>query len=127
MDRLFEIGAADVWLTPIVMKKNRLATKLSVLVGEEKKKEAGTIILSETSSIGLRYSYIDRLEAQRKTIKVKTSLGTVKVKLAYHDGELVNVAPEHEDCAKIARTKKVPLKKVYQEALKQAFVQTDQS
>ncbi len=127
MDRLFGIGAADVWLTPIVMKKNRLATKLSVLVGEEKKEEAGKIILSETSSIGLRYSYIDRLEAQRKTIKVKTSLGTVKVKLAYHDGELVNVAPEYEDCAKIARTKKIPLKKVYQEALKQAFVQTDQS
>ncbi|KKN32137.1 hypothetical protein LCGC14_0816820 [marine sediment metagenome] len=127
MDRLFDIGAADVWLTPIVMKKNRLATKLSVLVREEKKEEAGKIILSETSSIGLRYSYIDRLEAQRKTIKVKTSLGTVKVKLAYHDGELVNVAPEYEDCAKIARTKKVPLKKVYQEALKQAFVQTDQS
>ncbi len=103
-----------------MMKKGRPATKLSVLIDSTKKDEASDIVLKETSTIGLRFNYVDRIEAKRKTIKVKTSFGTVKVKLAFYNKELINIAPEHEDCAKIARAKKVPLKKIYQEALEKA-------
>lgn len=120
MDKLFEAGAVDVWLTPIVMKKNRLATKISALIDNDKKDEAAAIILSETSSIGLRVSAVGRVEAERKVVKIKTEFGQVAVKLAYHQGKLVNIAPEYEDCAKIAQKKRVPIKKVYQETLKQA-------
>ena len=115
-ERLFEAGAADVWLTPVVMKKGRLATKLSVLISAEKKDEAAAIILKETSSIGLRFSQVDKIEAERKVVKVETDFGEVEVKLAYYEGELVNIAPEYEDCAALAKKKKVPLKKVYQQA-----------
>lgn len=116
MERLFEAGAVDVWLTPIVMKKNRLATKLSVLIDTAKKEKVSDIILKETSSIGVRFSLVGRQEAQRKVVKVKTPFGTVRVKVAYKEGEVINVAPEFEDVAAIAKKKKVPFKQVYQEA-----------
>lgn len=116
MERLFEAGAVDVWLTPIVMKKNRLATKLSVLIDNAKKEKVSGIILKETSSIGVRFSVVGRQEAQRKVVKVKTPFGTVRVKVAYKEGEVINVAPEYEDVAAIAKKKKVPFKQVYQEA-----------
>jgi uncharacterized protein (DUF111 family) len=118
MDKLFEAKAVDVWFTPIVMKKNRLATKISALVEKDKKDEAAAIILKETSSLGLRFSEVNRIEAERKVKTVKTSFGEIRVKFAYFEGELVNVAPEFECCKKIAEKKKIPLKKIYQEALK---------
>lgn len=121
MEKLFKAGAVDVWLTPIVMKKNRLATKLSALIENTKKDEAAAVILTETSSIGLRISSVSRVEAERKIVKVKTEYGQVAVKLAYHEGRLVNVAPEYEDCARIAEKKKIPLKIVYQEAMRKGL------
>jgi len=109
------------------MKKGRLATKLSVLISSEKKDEAVAVILKETSSIGLRFSQVDRIEADRKVVKVETNFGEVKVKLAYWQGELLNAAPEFESCKKIAQKKKVPLKTVYQEALNKASVLKEES
>jgi len=117
-EKLFETGALDVWLTPVVMKKGRLATKLSVLVPGEKKNEAAAVIFKETSSIGLRFSPVERIEAERKVVKVKTVYGEVAVKLAYYEGKLVNASPEYEDCKVIAEKKKIALKEVYRQAMK---------
>ncbi len=111
----------DAWLTPIVMKKGRLATKLSAIVKSGKKDEIAGIILKETSSIGLRINSIDRIEAQRKVEKIKTVFGEINVKLAFKDGEIVNVAPELDDCKAIAEKRGIPLKKVCQEVLIKAL------
>ncbi len=118
-DRLFEAGAKDVWTTPIYMKKNRPGQMLSVLVGEGEKDACAGIIFRETTSIGIRVRRIEeRLEADRHMAKVETKYGMVACKVSAYGGHIINVAPEYEDCCKLAREKKVPLKLVQQEAMK---------
>ena len=118
-DRLFEVGAKDVWTTPIYMKKNRPGQMLSVLVGEGEKDACAGIIFRETTSIGIRVRRIEeRLEADRHMAKVETKYGMVACKVSAYGGHIINVAPEYEDCCKLAREKKVPLKLVQQEAMK---------
>lgn len=118
-DRLFEAGARDVWTTPIYMKKNRPGQMLSVLVSEDKKDACAMIIFRETTSIGIRVRRIEeRLEADRHLAKVDTKYGDITCKVSAYGGQLVNVAPEYEDCCRAAREKKVPLKLVQQEAMR---------
>ena len=118
-DRLFEAGAKDVWTTPIYMKKNRPGQMLSVLTGEAQKEACAGIIFRETTSIGIRVRRIEeRLEADRHMAKVETKYGMVACKVSAYGGHIINVAPEYEDCCKLAREKKVPLKLVQQEAMK---------
>ena len=118
-DRLFEAGAKDVWTTPVYMKKNRPGQMLSVLVGEGEKDACAGIIFRETTSIGIRVRRIEeRLEADRHMAKVETKYGMVACKVSAYGGHIINVAPEYEDCCKLAREKKVPLKLVQQEAMK---------
>lgn len=118
-DRLFEAGARDVWTVPIYMKKNRPGQMLSVLVEEQDKDACARIIFRETTSIGIRVRRIEeRLEADRHMAKVQTKYGLVSCKVAAYGGHIVNVSPEYEDCCRLAREKKVPLKLVQQEALR---------
>ena len=92
---------------------------LSVLVGEGEKDACAGIIFRETTSIGIRVRRIEeRLEADRHMAKVETKYGIVACKVSAYGGHIINVAPEYEDCCKLAREKKVPLKLVQQEAMK---------
>lgn len=117
MDKLFVKGALDVYFTPIQMKKNRPAVKLSVLYKENEKEIVDTIF-RESSSLGIRfYKNIGRLCLKREYKTVITNWGEVKVKLAYQGEELVNIAPEYEDCKKLAEKENVSLKKIYQQAI----------
>ena len=111
-ERLFEIGARDVWFTPIQMKKNRPAAMLSVLVPVDIENEAARLILRETSTLGVRVRPVSRYEADRKTVTVETTLGQVSVKVKIIPGANVSVAPEYEDCRKIALDKDLPLQHV---------------
>ncbi|MXY45170.1 MAG: LarC family nickel insertion protein, partial [Dehalococcoidia bacterium] len=111
-EQLFEIGARDVWFTPIQMKKNRPATMLSALVPVDMESEAVLLILRETSTLGVRVRPISRYEADRKVINVTTTLGRVSVKTKIMDGVMVAVTPEYEDCRKIALDKGLPLQDV---------------
>ena len=121
MEKLFAKGAVDVYLTPIQMKKNRPAIKLSVLYKNNEKEIVDTIF-KESSSIGVRfYKDIGRVCLDRKHKTVTTSWGKVKVKLAYRGGEVVNLAPEYEDCKRIAEKENVSLKMVYQEAISETY------
>ena len=113
-ERLFEIGARDVWFTPIQMKKNRPATMLSALVPLDLESEATRLILRETSTLGIRVRPVSRYEADRKIVTVTTSLGEVSVKVKIMDGVNVSVAPEYDDCRKIAIDKDLPLQEVLQ-------------
>ena len=112
-ERLFELGARDVWFTPIQMKKNRPATMLCALVPAEIESQTVTLIIRETSSLGVRVKPVARYEADRKVVQVETSLGIVDVKIKRLDGEDIAVAPEYEACRRIALDKDMSLQEVY--------------
>ncbi len=121
MDKLFAVGALDVWMTPIIMKKNRPAVKLSVLITEDCQAKAVEIILQETTSIGMRIYPVTRAMASREFIVIGLPWGDVRVKISSYQGRICNVAPEYEDCRKIAEESGVPLKVVQHVALKEAM------
>ena len=121
MEKLIAEGALDVWITPIIMKKGRPGAKLSVLTKEPNIDILSKIILKETSAIGLRFYASSRIETKRTVIDVNTPFGVVKVKVAFYDEKVCNVAPEYEDCKEIAQKNDIPIKIVYQIALKKAL------
>ncbi len=112
MERLFEAGAKDVWVTPTQMKKNRPAIVLSVLCDSSSLPTVLQILLRETTTLGVRVHEVERLCLQREFVEVETPYGVVKVKVAKLGKEIVNISPEYEDCRRIALERKVPLKEV---------------
>ncbi len=118
-DKLFAAGALDVWTTNIMMKKNRPAQMLSVLLEEENKEKIAAVIFGETTSIGLRVINVsERIEAVRHIAKVETKYGEVACKVSAYKGKIVSISAEYEDCKKLAEEKDAPLKNVQREALK---------
>lgn len=117
-EKLFSAGALDVWTTNILMKKNRPAQMLSVLVDSEHQDECLKIIFEETTTIGIRIIEISRrIEAVRKMAKVQTTWGEVQCKVSAYDGKIVSITPEYEDCKKLAEKNNVPFKMIWQETL----------
>ena len=117
-ERLFALGALDVWTTPIYMKKNRPAHMLSVLVEEDKRAQCLSLLFSETTSIGMRVLHVDeRVEAVRHTALVDTPHGKVRCKVSAYGGKIVSLSPEYDDCREIAMREGIPLKRVRQAAL----------
>lgn len=110
---LFEEGALDVYKTPIVMKKGRLAVKLSVLCDENRIDALTQCVIRETTAIGVRVLKVQKRMCHRSTEKLATPLGEVTIKKAYYEGELVNEKPEYEDCKRLAKVHGMSLKKVY--------------
>ncbi len=121
MERLLEEGALDVFFTPVVMKKHRPATILTVLTDEARKDHIMKLVFLESTSIGLRYYPVERRCLERKTERLKTPYGEVRVKMALLDGKCINIQPEYEDCKKIATRKALPLKVVMEEARRTAL------
>lgn len=119
-ERLFAIGALDVWNTPIQMKKNRPGTVLSALVPKDIEREASELILRETSTLGIRARSVDRYVAGRQIIKVETGLGPISVKLKILDGRGVSAAPEPDEVRQIALETGRPFQEVYQMATEEA-------
>jgi pyridinium-3,5-bisthiocarboxylic acid mononucleotide nickel chelatase len=117
MERLFAAGARDVYLVPVHMKKNRPGIVLNVLCAAADRERLAAIILSETSAIGLRYHPVARNVLERETTEVTTAYGCVRVKVARGPDAHENLAPEYEDCKRLARERGVPIKLVYQAAL----------
>ena len=108
----------DVWLTPIIMKKNRPANILNVLLERNLLEKIAKLILQETTSIGLRYYPVQRIVASRQLEEIELSSGAkLNLKIAHYQGQVVNIAPEYADCVKIAKNEQRPLKDVYLEAL----------
>ncbi len=116
MERLFAAGARDVYHTPVFMKKNRPAWLLTVLCDEETRPTMEDIIFRETSSIGIRRSYMERTILDRTFVKVETPYGTVSVKVCSSDGT-TGFYPEYEDVAGISREKGIPFREVYDAAV----------
>ena len=119
-DRLFAIGALDVWSVPIQMKKNRPGAILSALVPQELEAAAVEVILRETPTLGVRSRPIQRYVAERKSMIMETGMGPVGVKVKYLEGVVVGVAPEYEDCRQIALEMGPPFQEVNQRVLIEA-------
>ncbi len=112
-ERLFAAGAADVWFTPIQMKKNRPGVLLSALCPIEREQDVVQTLLRETSTLGVRVREIARHEAVRETFEFESSLGPAAVKVKRLPDMAPAVAPEYEACAKLARERNMPLMEVY--------------
>ncbi|MDP7587715.1 MAG: nickel pincer cofactor biosynthesis protein LarC [SAR202 cluster bacterium] len=119
-ERLFAIGALDVWNTPIQMKKNRPGTVLSALVPIDKEREASELILHETPTLGIRTRQVDRYVAGRQIAKVETGFGPISVKIKILDGKAVSAAPEPDEVRQIALETGRPFQEVYQMATEEA-------
>ena len=113
MERLLSAGALDVWFTPIQMKKNRPASKLSVLAKPELAAGLAHLLLQETTTLGVRQTLVNRIKVGRESMPVETEWGTVKVKVKRMQGQPISVSPEYEECAALARQQGMSLLAVY--------------
>jgi hypothetical protein len=112
MDRLYAAGALEVFYVSAQMKKNRPGTLLTVVAPPERREALSEIIFRETTTIGLRYSEVDRECLQRELVTVETPVGTVRIKVAWRHGRLVNAVPEFEDCVALAAARRLSVKEV---------------
>lgn len=118
-ERLLEAGARDLYVTPVLMKKNRPGHLLSVLVDPAHLEAVSDVVLGETTSLGVRHYEVERRVLERSTLSVETEFGPVRVKVARLNGRR-RVAPEYEDCAGLARSRRVPILSVYGAAVSAA-------
>lgn len=119
MERLLAAGALDVYFTPLVMKKSRPGTLVSLLCRRHQIEELAGILMVESGSLGCRYHLAARFEAERDDLEVATAFGTVRIKRGRLAGRLVAAAPEYEDCRRLALAARVPWREVYRAALAQ--------
>lgn len=109
---LFKNGALDVFFTPIFMKKNRPAYRLSVACRRKDMYKLQNIIFRETTTIGMRYRFEYRTELEREMVEIETKYGKIKAKKVNNNGEIY-VYPEYESIKKLAQEKNIPLKNFY--------------
>jgi len=125
LEELIAAGAQDAWLVPIVMKKGRPAVTISVLCSADRADALRRILFRETGTLGVRAMPVLKTALERTVTKVETRFGAVAVKLGVLEGRTVSLAPEYEDCARVAREAGVPLKDVYDEATRLAAAEHD--
>jgi len=114
-EKLFKAGALDVYKTPIIMKKGRPATKLSVLYKSIDRDALQKILFMETTTAGVRESRVTKYMMKREFVTKTTKYGDVKVKNLYFQGEIVKSKAEYEDCVTLANQHNVGLQAIYKE------------
>lgn len=116
IERLFNSHAVDVTLSSLQMKKNRPATQIQVLCHPQDADRLTSILFSETTTLGVRKQYVERIALERSVMQVDTPYGQIRVKIAQLGGDQYKLAPEYEDCRRAARENNLPLREVYQVA-----------
>jgi hypothetical protein len=116
MERLFQAGANDVSIVPLTMKKSRQGAMLQVLCYQSELEAVKTVLFAESTTFGLRYFPVACHRLARRFVTVRTSWGEVTVKVGYHRGKRVQIAPEYSECARLAQAASVPLREVYRHA-----------
>jgi pyridinium-3,5-bisthiocarboxylic acid mononucleotide nickel chelatase len=116
-ERCFAVGALDVWVTAAQMKKGRPGVVLSALAHPADERAVAEAILRETTTLGVRVSSVRRWELDRDWRTVEVAGEHVRVKIGSLNGRIVNAAPEHDDCAAVARRTGRPVKAVWAAAL----------
>jgi hypothetical protein len=112
VDQALAAGALDVTCTPVQMKKNRPGILVSVLCTPEISDALAQMLFEQTTTIGVRIYEARRKALERELLSVATPYGAVRIKVAKREGKVLNVAPEYEDCQRLATEKGVPLKQV---------------
>lgn len=102
MEKLFTEGALDVFFTPVQMKKNRPATKLTVLSGTGNEKSLASLILKETTTLGVRMRKESRMILERESKEIETPWGKVRIKISGLNGEVYHKSAEYEDLRRIS-------------------------
>ncbi len=115
-ERLFAVGALDVFLTSVQMKKGRPGTLITILAEPFRVETLTAIIFEETSSLGVRTYRTQRRKLSREVKEVKTKYGKVRVKVSKAGEKTKHLSPEYEDCRRIAQQKGIPFREVYEEA-----------
>lgn len=113
MEQLMEAGAMDVHFTPIMMKKGRPATCVSLLCAQDEQERFARLLFRHTTTLGIKSVPIDKLVLETRFERLETPLGPVTMKLALLDGEVLRAKPELEDCKALARQHSIPLADVY--------------
>lgn len=121
MEKALSMGALDVYLTPVFMKKNRMATKLTILTAVDKIEILTRELFKETTSIGVRYFPVFRRILERSFSEVEIYGEKIRMKRAFLDGEEINAQPEFSDCVKISKKKNISLLTVIEKA-KEAYL-----
>ena len=113
LDRLYDLGALDVFYTAVQMKKSRPGTLVTVITPVSLREAALDVLFEETTTIGVRHQEMLRECLHREWTTVSTRYGEVRIKIARRGERVTNAAPEFEDCARLAAAQKVPVKDVH--------------
>jgi uncharacterized protein (TIGR00299 family) protein len=128
MEKLLAMEVLEVFITPILMKKNRPGHLLTVICPTGKLSSVAKFLFKETTTLGLRWHEEEREKTDRKIQSLQTKYGRIRFKLARWEGSIVNLSPEYDDCKRLALERGVPLKEVFEEAKSVALTcQKDES
>ena len=112
MERLFDSGALDVYLTPVVMKKSRPGTVLTALCTPDKVTELSRVLFEESPTIGVRWTAYQRERLAREMVTLTTAYGAIAFKVSRLEGRVVTATPEFDEVRRIARAKGLPVREV---------------
>jgi len=116
IERLFETGALDVYLTPVTMKKSRPGTVLTALCAPDRVTELSRVLFEESPTIGVRWTAYQRERLDREMVTLTTIYGAIAFKVSRLDGRVVTVTPEFDEVRRIARAKGLPVREVLDQA-----------
>ncbi|HEX7859857.1 MAG TPA: nickel pincer cofactor biosynthesis protein LarC [Verrucomicrobiae bacterium] len=116
VEKAFAQGALDVFHTPIQMKKNRPGVLLTILCNTVDQDRFSELLLRETTALGVRRSQCERRKLKREIVQVQTNFGSIEVKIGKLNGRAIQASPEFESCRRIAESKNLPIKEIYQAA-----------
>lgn len=126
IESLLAAGAHDAWVTQVVMKKGRPGLVLSALSPAIHRFHLLEILYRETTTLGVRFSRVDRAVLERTWIEVDVEGQPVRVKLGIKSGDVVTTSPEYEDARRVAEKTGLPLKDVYAAALRAALARAEE-
>jgi uncharacterized protein (TIGR00299 family) protein len=116
-EKLFKSGAADVYLSNIIMKKGRPGVVLHVICEKEAEEAIKKVVFTESTSLGIRVFPFKKETLSREFETIDTEFGQVRIKRSFYNSVEVSVKPEYDDCREIAAEKKLPLKDVYNKVM----------
>ena len=116
IERLFETGTLDVYLTPVTMKKSRPGTVLTALCAPDRVTELSRVLFEESPTIGVRWTAYQRERLDREMVTLPTTYGAIPFKVSRLDGRVVTVTPEFDEVRRIARAKGLPVREVLDQA-----------
>jgi uncharacterized protein (TIGR00299 family) protein len=115
MERLFEAGALDVFLTPVIMKRSRPGVVLTALCEPSRVGELSTILFQESTTIGVRWSEYRRTRLERELVTLPTAYGPIPFKLSRLGGRIITATPEFSEVSRVAKEKGLPVREVLEQ------------